>query len=1424
MTSGNAAKAAAAWPWATMPPMSEADLPLISVLVRSMGRPSLHAALASVAAQTQPGLELLVLNASGLPHPPLPTTGAWLQPQLLQPGQALPRAAAANALLDAARGQALLFLDDDDTLDAGHLARLWAALHARPDAVAAYAGVRLQHADGHAAGVLDEAFDRRRLWLANFLPIHAVLFSRRLLQAGCRFDPALTVYEDWDFWQQAVQHGPFVHVPGVSATYRLVGDSGLSAQRDEALSQAQRQHFYRKWLPRLGADEAEQVARYAEDTRGAHQQALAAGQAAQQLAARLRDELAQARQQAAAAARQAQDRLHALDASLARTRSALEQRQADLDAALAEYQRLEAGYRAVTASLSWRITAPLRSGLTHARGLPRRLAWAAWRALPLSPDARNRVLQQLLQHRLGLAVLRRTAPHVLPTEAPPPAAPALDKAAIRADAEAELGRFLAGPARIELGRGGATPAVSVIVVMFNQAGLTRLCLQALADSRGVAFETLLVDNGSSDRVPALLQRVDGATVLRPGENLGFLRAVNLAAAQARGRHLLLLNNDALVEPGTLAAAVARLDADPGAAAVGGPILLWDGRLQEAGSIIWRDGSCLGYGRGDDPARPEYRYVRDVDYCSGAFLLIRRDWFERLGRFDDAYAPAYYEETDFCARLWEHGQRIVYDPAVRVRHFEFASEVASGWAVELQTRNRARFVERHAGFLAQRPAPAAAAVVQARQRVAAGRRRVLVIDDRVPLPWLGQGYPRAAALVHALAAAGHAVTHYPLRFPHESPADISRALPDTVEVLTDRGMTGLADCLRARRGLYDAVIVSRPHNMALLRDTLQAEPGVLEGARLVYDAEALFSLRDQARAELDGQPWPPEQLQRHMADELALARGADAVMAVSALEADHYRQAGYGQVQVLGHELPVVHGTPGFAARRGVLFIGALTADDTPNSDSLRWFVGQVWPQLRAALGPDARFDVVGACDAPSVQALAGQGVVLHGRVDDLAPFIDAARVFVVPTRYAAGLPHKAHEAAARGLPMVATPLIARQLGWAGWLPHAADASGFAQACQRLHDDETAWQQQHQAVLQAVARDCSPAAFREALERAIGVVPIPRAAQLDQPDQPPHTTLSATVTTACSSTGAAALDDAQQRTADLWGRDAEQRADAARALRHWSSHPVTAAEINRLVSGDAGTGWVAHLKRQHFPQTRARGLSLGCGSGAVVVDCLQLGVVQQMQGVDIAPAAVAVAQQRAAAAGVGERAQFRAANVNTLALDGGPYDLILFEQSLHHVDALDAVLDRCHDALAPDGLFVINEYVGADRFQWNDEVQRLMDAVLQRLPERLRRHPDSGALKQHMQRTPAAEVIALDPSEAIHASRIVAACEARFAVVERRDFGGTLLQFLLADIAANFDPAADGDVALLRLLTLLEMELVRAGAIASDFVFAVYRRR
>jgi GT2 family glycosyltransferase len=1061
---------------------------MVSLLVRSMARPSLAETLASIEHQTYRPLEIVVVNATGQPHPDLPPAGVQLQYRLADCDRQLPRAAAANRALDAAHGRWLMFVDDDDLIDPDHVTRLVQALEERPGTRVAHAGVRLVDAAGTERGALDEPVDVMQLWMANRLAIHAVLFERSLV-ATARFDESLDVYEDWDFWFQLIRQECFHHVPGPSATYRLVGLSGASEPHSPSRSRALRLPFYRKWLPLLTIAELEALAAAAEHARGGLRDAATELHRVQ-TESQAQHEIQEQALQAAHLAHQAlQQQFELRSAQADQFAALLQQRDDELLAArehirqaLRSYAELEGAYRATLGTLSWRLTAPLRWVRSHfASGHPVGLAHRLWRALPISNQQRLAVRSWLLDRHWGRRLTGQLSPRLMPTTAVDQPPPPIDKEQVRAEAEVALGDFLSGPGRIDLSCTMPAPEVSVIVVLFNQAGLSRLCLQSLADSLDVSFETLIVDNASTDRMPQLLERVDGAALLLPGENLGFLRAVNLAATRARGKYLVLLNNDAMLEPHTLRHAAARLDRDPGAGAVGGPILLWNGRLQEAGSIVWRDGSCQGYGRGEDPARPEFDHVRDVDYCSGAFLMLRRTLFESVGGLDEAFVPAYYEETDLCVRLWERGHRIVYDPAVRIRHFEFASEVAAGWAIELQQKHRALFVQRHTGFLAQRPLPSQQGVERARTRVAPGRQRVLVIDDRVPLPWLGQGYPRAALLVSALANAGHAVTHYPLQFPGELRADVRHALPETVEVMLDRGVAGLEPFLRSRQGLYDSVIVSRPHNMQALRRIIDRNPGLLEGTRLVYDAEAMFSLRDIARAVVEGRPFPESEQRARIDEELRLARGVDDILAVSEQEARHYRDAGFDPVHVLGHEATVVRDTPGFGSRSGFLFVGAMTDDDTPNSDSVRWFVREVWPLVVQALGPAIRLHLVGSCNAPSVQALADPRITVHGRVDCLTEHLDGARVFVVPTRYAAGIPHKAHEAAARGLPMVVTDLIAGQLGWQGFVPAATLARDFAAHCIRLHQDATAWQQQRAAVLDAVDRDCSPSAFRGVVE-------------------------------------------------------------------------------------------------------------------------------------------------------------------------------------------------------------------------------------------------------------------------------------------------------------------------------------------------------
>jgi GT2 family glycosyltransferase len=633
------------------------------------------------------------------------------------------------------------------------------------------------------------------------------------------------------------------------------------------------------------------------------------------------------------------------------------------------------------------------------------------------------------------------------------------------------------------------PVVSIVLVLFNRAELTLRCLRSLLETASLPFEIILVDNGSTDLTDAMLSRLDNVTMLSQQENVGFLRGVNDGVRLARGKYLLLLNNDTEVLPGALDAAVDRLERDATIGAVGARLVLPDGRLQEAGSIIWCDGSCAGYGRGDSPHAPEYQFRRDVDYCSGAFLLTPRSLFDEMDGFDEDYQPAYYEEVDYCVRLLKRGLRVVYEPRAVVSHFEFASS-RSVDAVRMQTERRSIFVRKHATWLQGQPAPGKAPQVWARARTGDAR-RILYLDDRVPFDHLGSGFPRARLLLQSLVRHGDAVTLYPMTAPQDDWARVYEALPLEVEVMLERGAEGLRAFLEERRGFYDCIIVSRPHNLRLLRSAVQGE---WPPAPLIYDAEAMFSLRDIAARSLAGATVSEADRNRCVNDEVALANGASLVACVSEQEAGYFRAAGHGTT-TLAHAVDCAPTSRSFSARRGFLFVGALNADGTPNSDSVIWFTREVLPRIQRQLGP-VELLIIGERPPPQVMAIAGESVKVIGRVDELAEHFDAARVFLAPTRFAAGIPLKILHAAAFGVPVVCTTVLQRQLGWTDGveLLVADDPDGFAAACCRAYEDEALWNMLRHRALERVGSDFSQHHFDAALSAALNSV-APRASAL-----------------------------------------------------------------------------------------------------------------------------------------------------------------------------------------------------------------------------------------------------------------------------------------------------------------------------------------
>ena len=249
-----------------------------------------------------------------------------------------------------------------------------------------------------------------------------------------------------------------------------------------------------------------------------------------------------------------------------------------------------------------------------------------------------------------------------------------------------------------------SPVISIIVVSFNNPHLLFLALQSIANNADVAYEVIIVDNGSDEKTQRLLGQIQGAKVIRKNKNIGFPAACNEGAALAIGDYVCFLNNDALLDESCLSWALDGFTRDPTVGVVGGKLLSADGLLQEAGAILWCDGTTNGYGAGGDPSRLDYNFRRPVDYCSGAFMLTPRHLFRTLGGFDAVFAPGYYEDVDYCTRVWSQSRKVIYEPRAVVRHYVNASSINKAAALSLVIRNHEIFYKRWREYLTEKFEP------------------------------------------------------------------------------------------------------------------------------------------------------------------------------------------------------------------------------------------------------------------------------------------------------------------------------------------------------------------------------------------------------------------------------------------------------------------------------------------------------------------------------------------------------------------------------------------------------------------------------------------------------------------------------------------------------------------------------------------------
>lgn len=626
-----------------------------------------------------------------------------------------------------------------------------------------------------------------------------------------------------------------------------------------------------------------------------------------------------------------------------------------------------------------------------------------------------------------------------------------------------------------------TPRASIVIPVHGGFAHTLRCLRALAaHPPATPFEVIVVDDASPDDTLAQLRRIDGLRVQARETNGGFIAACNDGAALARGDYLVLLNNDTVPQPGWLDALLGTFADHPDAGLVGARLVYPDGRLQEAGGIVFADGSAWNYGRGEDPQDCRFSYLREADYLSGAAIALPMRLFRQLGGLDPRYAPAYYEDTDLAFAVRAAGRRVLYQPAATVVHVEGATAGTDPTAgvKAAQARNRVAFAAKWASALASQPVPGqppSPALLHARQP------QVLVIDANTPRPDHDSGSLRMFELLRLLREEGAHVVFWPAN--QQADAGYTRALQQLgVECWHAPWAPPLPAWLRRHGARFRSVLASRHYVAAECLPLLRR---YAPQARLLFDTVDLHFLREQRQAELTGDAAARRAAARTRRQELALTAAADITLVVSPVERERLRAAlPDARIEVLSNLHRPAPPGPGFEARRDLLFVGGFR--HPPNVDAVCWFVQAVWPLLHAA-DPRLHFHCIGA-DAPAeVQALAAvPGVHVHGHVPDLQPWLDGCRVAVAPLRVGAGVKGKVNLAMAHGLPVVATPVAAEgmQLQDGHDVLLAADAAGFAQAVLRLHADAALWQRLADNGRTHVARHFSPEVARPLVRRLL----------------------------------------------------------------------------------------------------------------------------------------------------------------------------------------------------------------------------------------------------------------------------------------------------------------------------------------------------
>ena len=568
---------------------------------------------------------------------------------------------------------------------------------------------------------------------------------------------------------------------------------------------------------------------------------------------------------------------------------------------------------------------------------------------------------------------------------------------------------------------------SIVLPVFNSIGYTIACVLSLfehgANSR---FEIIVADDASSDETAAVFGAIGGVVrCVTQVANQGFNGNCNRAAREARGRYVAFLNNDTFVLEGWLDELLAPFERFSGIGLTGSKLLMPDGTLQEAGGIIWRDASGWNFGRNQDPTLPEFNYVKDVDYVSGASLAVPKAVWDEIGGFDERYRPAYFEDSDLAFTLRAKGLRTLYAPASPLIHHEGISngtDLAAGIKTH-QIANQPKFIEKWQDVLATEHFPNGEEVFLARDR-SRQKTHMLVIDHYVPQPDRDAGSRTLFSYMKMFVDAGLQVSFWPDNLYRDK--DYLKALQDLgVEVLYGSQLVGRFPEWIAERGRYlDYVFLSRAH-VAInyidhLRDHSSAKV-LYYGHDLAYERlkqEFAVTGREKIKEEinywfeLEQKIWRKTDVLYYPArEEVEAVENAAPDKTVRKFSIYVYPESDIAEARTRLGQVPNPAAT--------VMFVGGYR--HRPNVDGALWFVREILPLVQRQI-PEIRTILAGSFPPAAITRLASSNVLVTGYIADpvLEWLYRSANAAILPLRFGGGVKGKLIEALRFAVPVVTT--------------------------------------------------------------------------------------------------------------------------------------------------------------------------------------------------------------------------------------------------------------------------------------------------------------------------------------------------------------------------------------------------------------------